>query len=147
MSILTNLKLITGKKIRTVSPIVNKRLKLCAKLKEQLELCTAEQAGEVYAPKRLKTISDQVTGERRVVETVKRVKPWHWLNDSGKINLAIKYGAKTMTLAKGGKNCIEIASNAELVPTLNSLIDAVIAGELDDAITEASAATRTAFGK
>ena len=147
MSILTNLKLVTAKKNHAVSPTVGKRLKLCAKLKEQAELVAAEQAGGVYAPKRLKTVTDKQTGERRTVETVKRVKPWHWLNDGGKINLAVKYGAKTMTLAKGGKNCIELASSDELVPTLNALIDAAIAGELDEAIAAASAATRTAFGK
>ncbi len=147
MGILTSLKLATGKKNKTVSPVIGKRLKLCAKLKEQLEHCTAERAGEVYALKRLKTTTNKVTGERSVVETIKSVKPWYWVNDSGKINLAVKYGAKTLTLAKGGKNCIEIASSDELVPTINVLIDAAIAGELDDAIAEASAATRKAFGK
>ena len=84
--------------------------------------------------------------KRTVVATTKRVREWFW-RENGKYNLAIKYGAKTLVLAKGGKNAIELANFAEVVATLQLVKTAVEQGELDDAIAEVSAATRKAFAK
>ena len=147
MSTLTSLKLVVGKKNQTVAPIVQRRNKLVAKLHEQIELCEAQRAGNTYAPKRLRTYINRQTGERMTVEVTKRVKEWFWIGDSGKINLAVKYGAKTLPLNKKGANAIELASGDELINTLKSLKVAVADGELDDAINEVSSATRLAFGK
>jgi hypothetical protein len=147
MSTLTALKLVIGKKNQTVAPIVQRRNKLVAKLHEQIELCEAQRNGTTYAPKRLKTYTNKQTGERMTVEVAKRVKEWFWISDSGKINLAVKYGAKTLPLNKKGANAIELASGDELINTLKSLKTAVADGELDDAINEVSSATRLAFGK
>ena len=148
MATLSALKLVTSKKQSTVSPVINRRLKLLAKVHEQIELCSAKKDGNTYAPKRLKTFTDKVTGERKTVETVKRVKEWFWINETGKIHLAIKYGSKTLTLNKKSKaNAIELASGDELVATLKALKIAVANGELDEAIAEVSEATRIAFGK
>jgi len=85
--------------------------------------------------------------KRTVVATTKRVREWFWIGDSGKINLAIKYGAKTLPLNKKGANAIELANGDELIATLKSLKIAVLNGELDDAINDMSLATRQAFGK
>jgi hypothetical protein len=147
MTVLSNLKLVVGKKHLTVSPVIQRRNKLVAKLHEQIELCEAKKAGNTYAPKRLKTYTNKQTGERMTVEVVKRVKEWFWISDNGKINLAVKYGAKTLPLNKKGANAIELASGDELINTLKSLKTAVANGELDDAINEVSSATRLAFGK
>lgn len=147
MSTLTALKLVVSKKHQTVAPIVQRRNKLVAKLHEQIELCEAQRSGNTYAPKRLKTYTNKQTGERMTVEVVKRVKEWFWINDSGKINLAVKYGAKTLPLNKKGANAIELASGDELISTLRDLKTATLNGELDDAINEISTATGMAFGK
>ena len=148
MSVLNNLKLVVGKRQQTVSPIVHRRNKLVAKLHEQIELCEAKQAGNTYAPIRLKTYTNKQTGERMTVETVKRVKEWFWVSDSGKINLAIKYGSKTLVLNKKTKaNCIELGSGEELIATLRALKTEVLNGALDEAITEVSTATKLGFGK
>jgi hypothetical protein len=148
MSTLSTLKLVVGKRHATVSPVVQRRNKLCAKLHEQIELCEAKQAGNTYAPKRLKTYTNKQTGERVAVETVKRVKEWFWVSDSGKINLAIKYGSKTLTLNKKTKaNCIELSNGAELIAILKALKLDVLDGALDEAIEEVSTATKLGFGK
>ena len=146
MSALAALKFVVSKKNRAVSHVMHKRQKLCEKLTEQIALCEAEQAGEIYAPKRLKSVVDAATGERTVVATTKRVREWFW-RENGKYNLAIKYGAKTLVLAKGGKNAIELANENEVLDALRLIKTAVGLGELDDAIAEASTATRTAFKK
>ena len=145
MAVLSNLKLVASKKNLTVSPVVHRRNKLVNKLHEQIELCEAQKAGNTYAPKRLKTFVNKQTGERMTAEVVKRVKEWFWISDNGKINLAVKYGAKTLPLNKKGANAIELANGDELITTLKSLKAAVLDGELDDAITEMSTAIRSRF--
>ena len=147
MSTLNTLKLVASKKHATVSPIVHRRNKLVSKLHEQIEMCEAKKAGQNYAPKKLKTFTNKQTGERMTAEVTKRVKEWFWINDAGKINLAIKYGAKTLSLNKKGANAIELATGDELINTLKSIKVAVLNGELDDAINDMSLATRQAFGK
>jgi len=148
MSTLNTMKLVVGKRHLTVSPVVHRRNKLVAKLHEQLELCEAKQAGNTYAPKRLKTYVNKQTGERMTVETVKRVKEWFWVSDSGKINLSIKYGSKTLVLNKKTKaNCIELSNGEALIATLRALKTEVLNGALDEAISEASTATKEGFAK
>lgn len=147
MSIVTNLKLITTVKSSAVSPVLLRRNKLLAKVQEQLDMCEAKRNQQPYAPKRLKTITNKETGERTTIETIKRVKEWFWITEDGKINLAVKYGAKTLPLNKKGANAIELTNGTELIGTLHKLKDAVVAGEFDDAISEVSDATRKAFKK
>ena len=147
MSVLSNLKLVTGKKYSNVSPIVQRRNKLCSKLHEQLVLCETKKAGNQYAPKHMKTFTNKQTGERMTVEVAKRVKEWFWITDDKKINLAVKYGAKTLALNKKGANAIELTNGDELIETLKALKVAVLNGEFDDAITEISEKARAAFKK
>ncbi|NBS48973.1 MAG: hypothetical protein EBS99_18490, partial [Betaproteobacteria bacterium] len=85
-------------------------------------------------------------GERVAIETTKRVKEWFWTTPANKINLSVRYGSKTLELAKG-KNAIELSTGDELLATLSLLKDAVIAGELDEAITNASDKLRAGFSK
>jgi len=146
MSTLNSLKLVASKKNRSLSPVAHRRNKLAAKIHEQIELCEAQRSGGVYAPRRLRTVVDRHTGERKTVEAVKRVKEWFWISDTGKINLAVRYGSKVLELAKG-KNAIELASGDELIAALQALKTATLAGELDAAIEAASGALRAGFKK
>ncbi len=146
MSTLTSFKLVASKKARSLSPVVQRRNKLANKLHEQIELCEAQRTGNIYAPKRLRTITNPQTGERATVEAVKRVKEWFWISETGKINLSVRYGSKTLELAKG-KNAIELATGEELIAVLEKLKAAVLAGELDAQIEAASGALRAGFVK
>ena len=145
MSLIAKLKLVASKRERNLSPIVVRRNKLAAKIEEQLQLATAQKEGRLYAPKRIKNVTN-AEGERVAVETTKRVKEWYWTTPANKINLCVRYGSKTLELSKG-KNAIELSSGEELLSTLSMLKDAVIAGELDDAITNASDNLRAGFSK
>jgi len=145
MSFIAKLKLVSSKRERNLSPIIVRRNKLAAKIEEQLQLATAQKEGRLFAPKRIKNVTN-AEGERVAVETTKRVKEWYWTTPSNKINLSVRYGSKTLELSKG-KNAIELSSGEELLSTLSMLKDAVIAGELDDAITNASDNLRAGFSK
>jgi hypothetical protein len=145
MTFIAKLKLVASKRDRNLSPILVRRNKLAAKIEEQLQLATAQKEGRLYAPKRIKTVTNEL-GERVAVETTKRVKEWYWTTPANKINLSVRYGSKTLELSKG-KNAIELTSGEELLSTLSMLKEAVIAGELDDAITNASDNLRAGFSK
>lgn len=144
MSALAKLKLVASKRVTAANPVQNRRNKLATKIAEQIEIATAKLEGRVHAPTKLRTVTDSETGERRTVEVAKRVKEWFWINETGKINLNIRYGAKTLELAKG-KNAIELASENELLETLRTVREAVLAGELDAQIEATSTALRQGF--
>ena len=145
MSVIAKLKLVASKRERNLSPIVVRRNKLAAKIEEQLLLAMAQKEGRLYAPKRIKNVTNS-EGERVAVETTKRIKEWYWTTPANKINLCLRYGSKTLEISKG-KNAIELSTGDELLATLSILKEAVIAGELDDAINTASEKLRAGFGK
>jgi hypothetical protein len=91
MTVFSKLKLVASKKERNVSPIIVRRNKLIGKIDEQLLFATAQRDGQIYAPKRLKNVTDKVTGERKTVEATKRVKEWYWTNSAGKIHLSERH--------------------------------------------------------
>ena len=109
-------------------------------------MCEAHKAGEIYAPRRLRTVTNKQTGERVTIEAVKRVKEWFWISETGKINLAVRYGSKVLELAKG-KNAVELGSGDELIAALHALKAAALAGELDVQIEAASGALKAGFVK
>jgi hypothetical protein len=146
MSLLNSLKIVTAKRPAHVSPIARRRDMLIAKLTEQVAYAQAQQDGGVYAPTRMRTVKDQESGESKRVEMPKRVKPWWFTDDSGKLCLVVKYGTKPLELVKG-KVAIELAAQADLIPTLETLKAAVTAGELDAQIEVMSSALRKGFAK
>lgn len=145
MSAMSGLKMVVAKRVAIQSPAMHRRSKLCSKLNEQMELAKAQSEGRLYAPTKFKTVTDTASGERRSIETAKRIKQWWW-DANGKINLSVRYGAKVIELAKG-KNAIELASAADLLSTLQLIKQAVDAGELDTQIEAVSNKLRSGFGK
>ena len=147
MTTLNNLKLITSARNKSISPIVHRRNKLINKLDEQLQIATSKRDGTLFSPKRIKIYTDNATGERKSIETTKRLKEWYWTNEAGKLNLSVRYGSAVLPLNKKGNNAIECANTDDLINTLTQLKVIVANGELDDAITSVSRATRSAFNK
>jgi hypothetical protein len=74
-----------------------------------------------------------------------RIKAWWWTGEKGETLLSIFYGSKTLELAKG-RTAIEVA-NAELITTLDIVIQAVQNAELDSQIDAASNKLREGFKK
>ena len=145
MSALLKLKLVSvqaGQK----SPMVLRRNKLTGKLDDQIAYAKAAAAGDVYAAKKVKFVTDQETGERKQVELARRVKPWWFTAENGRTVLSLRYGAKTIEVVKG-KNAIEVAGMDDLIATLGVIKEAVQAGELDAQIEQASGALRAGFAK
>ncbi len=146
MSALSNLKLSNAKRPQAMPAVLIRRNKLVKKLFEQIQLAEAQQAGENYTAKRLKTVRDAETGLTKIIEVPKRVRAWWWTGDNGKLCLNVKYGSNTIELTKG-KFAIELASQAEIVPVLNTLKEAAEAGELDSQIEAVAGVVKSGFGK
>jgi len=89
---------------------------------------------------RLRSFHDKETGARKQVQTTKTVKQWWFTSDSGKLVMNVRYGARLIELAKG-KSSIEIASEDQLVPTLELI------KPLDAQIEVAANKLREGFGK
>ena len=144
MSAFNGLKLVAAKRLQAAAPIVQRRNKLSNQLWEQIELARASAEGRTYAPVKLRNVTDKATGERTRVESVKRVKQWWFVADTGRVCIQVRYGTRVLELAKG-KNSIEVGSGTELLAVLETVKKCVEAGELDAQIEAASAAVRERF--
>lgn len=144
MTTLANLKLVAATKPNNVSTAVQRRLKLCGRLDEQLAIAKAAATGDSYQPTKTRSYIDSETGLRKQTVVPKRVKPWWFTSEDGKLCLSVRYGARILYLAKG-KTAVELADNTELVPTLEAIKSAVMAGELDAQIEIASEDLKSGF--
>ena len=146
MATLASLKLTSAVKPTNVPAIQVRRNKLARRLWEQMELAKAQLAGEQFTVTKFRSVTSADTGLRTQVEVQKRIKQWWFTAENGKLALSVRYGARMLELAKG-KFAVEIASDKELVPTLELIKAAVLNGELDTAIDAASTKLRAGFGK
>ena len=145
MSTLSTLKLTAAKRSNGVSPQAHRRLKLTRKIDDQIALAQAMSKGGTYTTSRYRTVRDD-DGGTRSVEVHKRVRPWWFPTESGKIALSIRYGARVVEIAKG-KSAIEVTTGDELINALTVVRKAVESGELDNQIEAASIKLREGFGK
>ena len=146
MSTLAQLKLTAQSKPAQMSAIQQRRNKLVKRVWEQMELAKAQTQGSHYAPTKFRTVTDSATGARKQVETSKRVKQWWFTTETGKLALSIRYGSKVLELAPK-KFAVELASDKDLVVTLELIKTAVLTGELDTAIDLAANKLRDGFTK
>lgn len=140
MATLASLKLVAAKKPAQQNPVTQRRTKLANKVHEQIMLATAMSEGNSYAPTVTKTVKNS-EGERVQISQEKRIKPWWFTTEAGKVCIEIRYGAKVIELSKG-KSAIEISSPAALIEALEAVKVAVLAGELDAQIELASMKVR-----
>jgi hypothetical protein len=112
-----------------MSPEQHRRNKLVTALNEQKAMAEASRDGKdlVVTKRRWAKAED---GTKQLVDAPKRLKRW-WVNDSnGNCVLAVRYGNKVLELEKG-KAAIVVGKPDKLIPTIEKVIAAVNAGELD----------------
>ncbi|MCF8196007.1 MAG: hypothetical protein K9J38_08415 [Polynucleobacter sp.] len=144
MSALSTLKLVAIKKPSHMPAIVIRRNKLSSKLWEQIQLAKSQLDGTPFVVMKYRSMVDRETGLRKQVELPKRIKPWWFQSEQGKVCVSVKYGSWTIELAKG-KPSVEVANAQDLIKTLETIKSAVEAGELDAQIETASASLRSGF--
>ena len=146
MSGLSALKLVQAKREKGNSPQHARRQKLSTKLAEQIQLAKAQQSGAEFSPVRVRTVKDEATGQSRKVEVPKKIKPWWWTDDTGKLCITVRYGARILEIVEG-KNAIETDNIAGVIASLQVIRSAVDSGELDARIEAISGLMKSGFDK
>lgn len=143
-SLLSSLKFISANRQGSVDPIQFRREKLSKMLDEQIAIATAYMNNTTYQATRKKKVRDE-NGNVQIVEVQKKVKTWWFMNDS-KLALTVRYGNRPIEFGKG-KNAIEISDAKTLLTTLEKIKQAVMEGQLDEQLTQASNNVKARFKK
>ncbi|TAA56032.1 hypothetical protein [Shinella sp. JR1-6] len=137
MSHLKALKLASAVPVRAaVDPVQRSREKMIAALAEQKQMAEAKIAGQTFAPTHI-VRKKNAEGVRVEVETLKRVRQGWFTDGNGKVFFAIRYAGKAIEFAKD-KNAIEAGELSALPKVIDTLAEAVCAGELDAQLTAAA---------
>ena len=135
MSMLKTLKLVAAKPAPADAKGRN-REKLVRYLTEQKALVTAHLAGEPFDATRVVTRKDEA-GNRTRVEAPRHVRRGWFTDASGGLFFTLRYGAKPLELAKG-MTAISVEKLEALPGVIDTLTQAVQAGELDAVVTVAA---------
>lgn len=138
MSILKTLKLTAAQPLRTSNdPVERARNKVISALAEQKAMAEAKIAGQHYAPTH-KVWRKNDEGLRVQVETLKRLRAGWFVDAGGQTFFGLRYAGKPIEFAKD-KNAIAVGELSALPAILDTLSEAVRAGELDNQISAAAA--------
>jgi hypothetical protein len=146
MSALTALKLVALKKPVHQPAIVIRSNKLSSRLWEQIQLAKGQISGTPFVLMKFRSVKDKETGISKQVEVPKRIKPWWFQTEEGKVCVSIRYGSWIIELAKG-KPSIQVDSAEDLIKALETVKVAVEAGDLDPQIELASSSLGSGFKK
>ncbi|MDK9721300.1 MAG: hypothetical protein OEL53_08970 [Rhodospirillales bacterium] len=106
------------------------RRKLADAINMQIGAAEAMLKGEAFNPRRTRWVKDEATGEAIRKDMPLRFRPWYWQDESGAFMLEVRYGNKRIEI-KPKKATIDVGNPDAIVPTLQLVRDAVLAGELD----------------
>lgn len=134
MTHLSELSLSSASRRQPVTPVARKRLNLIRKLETQIEAAEAELKDEEFLEDIRKWVRGE-DGEREQITEQRAVRKWWWQHHTGAWMLTLRDGAKELPLLED-KNSIEVGEISNLVATLQTIRSAVIAGELDDQLTQ-----------
>ena len=128
-------------KLTAADPVIHRRNKLIVRLQQQIALAQDPQ----FTLTRQKWIADE-TGVKQLRELRKRVRAWWRTDPTGAVVLTVRYGAKPIEFAPG-KAAIAVGKKDKLIPTIETVIAAVEAGELDSVLVAMSKSAVMTKGK
>lgn len=134
MTELAKLNFKTVDRNRTKDPALARRDKLVASLREQKLVLVAQLKGEDHRVEKQRRMNNEL-GERVLVKTLRRVRPWFFEQDGGWY-VQCRYGARV--LAADGENNAVFVNSLEQVKTVLEVFEAAAQkGDLDEAISKA----------
>ncbi|SDU21627.1 hypothetical protein SAMN05216296_2454 [Pseudomonas pohangensis] len=128
-NLLSSLNLTVKPVVGSVDPVLNRRSKLLLHLEEQRAMAWADLTGETHEVLKDKWVQNAETGTKTKVRVPKRLKRWFFACNS-KHFLEVRYGNKPLELAKG-KFAIEVGELKDVPTVIETVAQAVNAGELD----------------
>lgn len=132
MSVLKGLTFTAVMRAASATPEQQRRNKLIAHLQEQMSMARADMDGNSFSVKKRRWEHTE-DGQKFLIEVEKRLKRWWSKDHNGNIVLTVRWGAKPIEFDKG-KSGIALSDMSALVSTLDKLIAATQAGELDEII-------------
>jgi hypothetical protein len=128
-------------KASSADPVIQWRNKLIVRLQQQIALVQDPN----FTLTRQKWIADEA-GVKQLRELKKRVRAWWRTDPTGAVVLTVRYGAKPIEFAPG-KAAIAVGKREKLISTLETVIAAVEAGELDAVLAQMSKSAVMTKGK
>jgi hypothetical protein len=132
MSQLKSLTFAALPKLTAADPVIHRRNKLIVRLQQQVQLAQDPN----FSLTRQKWIADEA-GVKQLREVRKKVSAWWRADATGAVVLTVRYGAKPIEFAPG-KAAIAVGKRERLVQTIETVIAAVEAGELDTVLGQMS---------
>lgn len=120
-----------------------RRKKMVAHLEEQLAIAQADAAKKVHVVKK-KQVALTNDGKKYLLDVDKRLRRWWVADEQGKLALKVRWSGKLVEFERG-KDAIVVQDLQGVISTLQTLISATQAGELDAhmlAINKQRAASR-----
>lgn len=128
-SLLSSLKVTSRPEKTSENPLLKRREKLLSKLDQQLAMANALVNDEAYTAYREKWQKNTETGQQEKIRIPKNVAKWFYKR-SNQYFFEVRYANKALELSKGN-HAIEVGELTNLTKTISTVIDAVVAGELD----------------
>jgi hypothetical protein len=119
-------------RLTAADPVIHRRNKLIVRLQQQIALAQDPN----FTLTRQKWIADE-NGVKQLRELKKRVRAWWRTDATGAVVLTVRYGARVIEFAPG-KAAIAVGKKEKLISTLETVIAAVEAGELDGTLSTMS---------
>ena len=138
MTMLEQLKLADATPKKDRSPTARLCRKLLDALDLQIDLAEADGAETEVKRTRQRWVSNDAGG-KDLRELPVRLRRWWWKDDTGRVYLSLRRGARSLELAPD-KTAIEVGTVADLPAQLAILREAVLAAELDGCIDAAPGA-------
>ena len=129
MTHLSKLSLSPATRKQPVTPLARKRLNLLRKLELQIQAAEAELRDEEFLEDVRKWVRDE-DGEKQLVDCKRPVRKWWWQHHTGAWMITLRDGSKELPLTDD-KASVEVGEISNLVEVLQTLRDAVLAGELN----------------
>ena len=82
------------------------------------------------------------TGQTERIEVPKKIRRWYWKEVDGNVCLKLLYGSSQISF-NGDSSTIEVKELSKLPDTIDLLMEAVEAGELDEAMKSAMGQRRS----
>ena len=141
MTTLKSLTFAALPRLSAADPVVQRRNKLIVRLQQQIELVKDPN----FTLTRQKWIADE-NGVKTLRTLQKRVRSWVRTDATGAVVLTVRYGAKPIEF-QPGKAAIVVGKKEKLIQTIEAVISAVSAGELDSVLATMSKSAVMTKGK
>src|ERR1039458_8923767 len=128
-------------KLTAADPVIHRRNKLIVRLQQQIALAQDPN----FTLTRQKWIADEA-GVKQLRSLPKKVRPWWRIDPTGAVVLTVCYGARVIEFSKG-LAAIAVGKKEKLISTLETVIAAVEAGELDGILAQMSKTAVLTKGK